>query len=599
MKRLCLFAGFDKNNFIHKYVVYYLMKLSKFAEIHYMADCEMADSELKKILPYVKTAKAYRHGKYDFGSWQELIRSLGWDYISQFDEVILANDSCFAPVLPFEDMFNKMERLDVDFWGNTMNIYSVRHIQSYFVAFRNNIICDNNFRQFFEGISCEENKQSVVSKYEKRLTVLLENLGYKYESYVDREYTMSRPYYKLLLNKSPFIKTKMFTSLVPALRRCSYGDLFVLKMLGYPAEYIYDYVVRNFGHFTLLTNSIAWCWSHIFPSKIRAVKRWYNFKKNNNIQVLITGGAGFIGSSLADCLLELGYRVIVVDNFDDFYSKDLKLKNVEANLDNKRYKLYEADIRNYQDMEKIFSKNKIDYVFHLAGRANVRLSFEKSEDYFLTNVGGTENLLKCCVKFGVKRIVATSSSSVYGCINAEMFSEDMTNLKPISPYAESKLEMEHLIEKYSKQYTLDSIVIRPFTVYGPRQRPDLAICKFIKSILNDKPIDMYGDGSSIRDYTYIGDMVNGLKNCITAQTDNSFEIINIGSSAPVDLNTMIKVIEYVLGKKAKVKLCPKQRGDVLKTYANISKAEKLLNYHPSVSFKQGIELFSKYIKDNL
>lgn len=590
IKRICLFAGFDKNNIVQDYVIYYLKNLAEFAEIHYMADCEMPACELEKLAPYVKSAHAFRHCKYDFGSWQELIHILGWDYLEQFDEIILANDSCFAPVFPFREMFEEMESKNLDFWGNTINIYSVRHIQSYFVVLNNKIICDNIFRQFVENIQHEEEKSTIITKYEKRLTCILENRGYKYDVYIDRKLVATYSYLKLLFKRSPFFKIKHFTELVPV--RAAYTSLIILKLLGYPSEMILDYINKSYGKIFLLKNFVK-CLRNVC---IRLPKKMLKNKlcRLNSRHVLITGGAGFIGSSLADTLLSSGYKVIVVDNFDDFYPRELKEKNVVNNLKNKRYKLYEEDINDFDAMEKIFGENKIDFVYHLAAKANVRKSFENPEAYFETNVNGTENILKCCVKYKVKKLIATSSSSVYGVTDDEKFSEDMENLKPISPYAESKLKMEALIKEYSDKYNLKSLIVRPFTVFGPRQRPDLAICKFIRKISADEPIDVYGDGLSTRDYTYIDDMVRGLVNAIKFETGN-FNIINIGSSEPITLNCMINVIEQCIGKKAKINRFPNQKGDVPRTDADISKAGNLLLWQPAVSFKQGIEKFIEYM----
>lgn len=591
MKRLCLFAGFDKNNIVQDYVIYYLKNLAEFAEIHYMADCEMPACELEKLAPYVKSAHAFRHGKYDFGSWQELIYTLGWDYLEQFDEVIVANDSCFAPVFPFGEMFNEMERKNLDFWGNTINIYAYRHIQSYFIVFNNKVICDDTFRYFFEDIKQEDERYNVVHKYEKRLTGLLENKGYKYDVYVDKKLVATKSYYRLLKAHSPFMKVKHYTDLslpVPA----SYLSLLILKILGYPSEYVLKYLNKNYSRWLLLKNALLWMKFCFYTKPRRIIRHFVPILKNYT--VLITGGAGFIGSSLADNLLSRGYKVIVVDNFDDFYPRELKQKNVANNLNNKRYKLYEEDINDFDAMEKIFGENKIDFVYHLAAKANVRKSFENPEAYFETNVNGTENILKCCVKYKVKKFIATSSSSVYGAADDEKFSEDMENLQPISPYAESKLKMEALIKEYSDKYNLKSVIVRPFTVFGPRQRPDLAICKFIRKISADEPIDVYGDGSSSRDYTYISDMVFGLFRCMRFETGH-FQIINIGSSEPVTLTGMINVIEQCLGKKAKINRLPNQKGDVPRTYADISKARKLFRYSPAVSFKQGIEKFIEYM----
>ena len=253
MKRLCLFAGFDKNNKVHDYVIYFVQKLAQFAEVHYLADCNMCEYELKKLFPYVKSAVAYRHNKYDFGSWQELINTLGWAYLENFDEVIIVNDSCFAPIFHFKEMFRKMESQNLDFWGNSLNIYTKeKHIQSYFMVFNTKIIRNNLFRKFIENIKSEDSKDDVVLNYEVKLTDLLVNEGYKYKVYLNEKYEARSVYYKLLLEKSPFLKIKHYTN--PKFIWASYPSLLILKMIGYPSEYIFAYLNKNFGFELLPVN---------------------------------------------------------------------------------------------------------------------------------------------------------------------------------------------------------------------------------------------------------------------------------------------------------------------------------------------------------
>lgn len=305
---------------------------------------------------------------------------------------------------------------------------------------------------------------------------------------------------------------------------------------------------------------------------------------------LITGGAGFIGSSLADNLLALGHRVLVVDNFSDYYNPTIKHQNIKQALQNKNYKLYEGNIENSDDLEKIFTENKIDAIIHLAARAGVRPSIEAPLAYAMTNIIGTINILEMMKKYGVKRMSMASSSSVYGNCKVDKFSEDLNIRKPISPYAATKSADEQICYTYHHLYGLEIYMLRFFTVYGPRQRPDLAINKFTDLIMADKPIDMYGDGSTMRDYTYIDDIVAG----IIASLDyhqTGYEIFNLGGGSPVTLKEMISTIEEVLGKKAKINQLPMQPGDVDKTISDISKAKKLLGYHPATSFKEGIRKF--------
>lgn len=306
--------------------------------------------------------------------------------------------------------------------------------------------------------------------------------------------------------------------------------------------------------------------------------------------VLITGGAGFIGSTLADTLLKENCKVICVDNFCDYYSPGLKRKNIANALLNSNYKLYEADIENLEELEKIFSENKIDIIVHLAARAGVRPSIEKPVEYMQTNVMGTVNILELMKKYGVKKMCMASSSSVYGNCKAEKFSEDLNVRRPISPYAASKSACEQICYTYHHLYDLNIVMLRYFTVFGPRQRPDLAINKFVNLIRNNQPINMYGDGTSIRDYTYIDDIVSGTISAMKYDK-TGYEIFNLGGGNPISLVDMISTIENILGKKAIINKMPMQPGDVDRTVCDISKSMKLLNYKPETSFYDGVKNF--------
>lgn len=314
---------------------------------------------------------------------------------------------------------------------------------------------------------------------------------------------------------------------------------------------------------------------------------------------LITGGAGFIGSSLADSLLEKGQRVVVVDNFDDYYDPKIKRQNVVSHLGKSNYKLYEADITDLDAMENVFKENKIDRIVHLAARAGVRPSLENPIGYAVTNVVGTNVILELARKYGIKKLVLASSSSVYGNNKKVPFSEEDNVDKAISPYAASKKENEVLAHVYHAIYNLDIILLRFFTVYGPRQRPDLAINKFVSSIEKDLPIELYGDGHTYRDYTFIDDIVNGIELSLDYLNKHHrvYEIINLGSNNPIKLIQMIETIERVLGKKAKINHLPMQLGDVDRTYADITKANKLLGYKPSISFEEGVKAFVRWKKE--
>lgn len=319
------------------------------------------------------------------------------------------------------------------------------------------------------------------------------------------------------------------------------------------------------------------------------------------MQILITGGAGFIGSTLADKLLKLSTsfqnninnKIIIIDNFNDYYSPELKDLNIKHNLANPDYKLYRGDICDRNLVNKIFKNHEINCVIHIAARAGVRPSLEDPLEYVRSNIEGTINILEAMRKNNVKKIVFASSSSVYGNCKAEKFTEDLKVTEPISPYAATKSACEQFLYTYSKLYDMQALCLRFFTVYGPRQRPDLAIRKFIELIEQDKPIPVYGDGTTMRDYTYIDDIVNGIMSAINYDK-TPYEIINLGGGSPVTLNEMIATIEKVLGKKAKIERLPMQPGDVDKTVADITKARRLLNYNPQTSFEEGIRKFIEW-----
>ena len=315
--------------------------------------------------------------------------------------------------------------------------------------------------------------------------------------------------------------------------------------------------------------------------------------------ILITGGAGFIGSTLAEKLLKNNYNVIVIDNFNNFYEPSIKRNNINRLMNNYNYKLYECDIRSRNDVKKVYDENQIDTVIHLAAMAGVRPSIENPILYQEVNGLGTQIILEEARLHNVKKLILASSSSVYGNCKQIPFREDLIVDYAISPYAATKKANEVMAHVYHKLYDMNIIMLRFFTVYGPKQRPDLAINKFTRLILQDKPIPMYGDGSTSRDYTYIDDIVSGIvKSCdYVEQHNHVYEIINLGSNHPVSLKEMIQVIGNVLGKKPKINQLPMQPGDVNLTYADISKAEKLLGYKPSISFKDGIKKFVEWYKE--
>lgn len=336
------------------------------------------------------------------------------------------------------------------------------------------------------------------------------------------------------------------------------------------------------------------------------------------MRYLVTGGSGFIGSHLVEQLLKNGHSVINIDNFDDFYDYKIKIENTldstnqptdfnfkEKNEDiqklqsitnNDQYKLYYQDIRDLETLEKIFEENNIDLIIHLAALAGVRPSIERPLDYESVNIRGTMNLWELCKKHGIKKFVCASSSSVYGNNEKTPFSETDNVDKPISPYAATKKCGEILGHVYHHLYNIDMIQLRFFTVYGPKQRPDLAIHKFTKLISEEKELPFYGDGSTARDYTYIDDIIDGIIKSITylEKHDNIYEIINLGESEVINLKEMLQTIENTLSKKAHLKNLPMQPGDVTKTNANITKAMTIIDYKPSTNFQNGIKKFVEW-----
>ena len=304
---------------------------------------------------------------------------------------------------------------------------------------------------------------------------------------------------------------------------------------------------------------------------------------------LVTGGAGFIGSHVCEALLSRNDSVICVDNFNDYYDPKIKERNISNCLKNNRFKLYRIDITDSDALKKIFEENKVDCIIHLAARAGVRPSLDKPELYYNVNVNGTKNLLELAAEFKIKKIVYASSSSVYGTNKKMPFSEEDVVESQVSPYAKSKREAELLCKSYHEHKGIAVLCLRFFTVYGPRGRPDMAPFKFTKLISEGKPIEVYGDGSSERDYTYITDIVKG----VTAATDSAidFEIINLGNANPTKLSDFISIIEDAVGKKAIIKRLPEQQGDVPATFADISKARKLLGYNPIIEIEDGLKKF--------
>ncbi len=311
-----------------------------------------------------------------------------------------------------------------------------------------------------------------------------------------------------------------------------------------------------------------------------------------NKTILITGGAGFIGSTLSESLIE-NNKIINIDNFNDFYNPDIKRDNIKKLINSQNYVLIENDIRNAEILDEIFERHKPDIVIHIAAMAGVRPSINSPELYEDVNVRGTINILQAMKKHGARNLIFASSSSVYGNDSKIPFKEDEPLGKVISPYAATKKSNEDFCYVYHHLYGLNIIALRFFTVYGPRQRPDLAIHKFTRMILNGEPIPFYGDGTTMRDYAYIDDVVRGINASVeyVLSNKNVFEIINLSGNKPVTLNEMVAQIEKATGKKAIINKLPMQPGDVIRTYADISKAQRLLNFQPNTPFEEGIRKF--------
>jgi UDP-glucuronate 4-epimerase len=308
-------------------------------------------------------------------------------------------------------------------------------------------------------------------------------------------------------------------------------------------------------------------------------------------KILVTGAAGFIGSHLCERLISQGNIVTGLDNFDPFYSRKIKESNIAELQKSDKFKLIESDIRK-PDLANGICKDGIDIIVHLAAKAGVRPSIEDPLGYADTNINGTMVMLEAAKKFNIKKFIFASSSSVYGNNKKVPFSETDNVDNPISPYAATKKAGELICYTYHKLYKIDISCLRFFTVYGPRQRPDLAIHKFAKLISAGKSIPVFGDGSMMRDFTYIDDILDGITSAI--EKCSGYEIYNLGESRPVRLDNLIGEIEKALGKKAIIQRLPLQPGDVEKTFADVSKAKAMLGYNPNTEISMGLKKFSDW-----
>lgn len=311
-------------------------------------------------------------------------------------------------------------------------------------------------------------------------------------------------------------------------------------------------------------------------------------------KALVTGAAGFIGSHLCERLLKDGWVVVGLDNFDDFYDPDVKRDNIKDCNSNDDFRIIEGDIRNCDCVEAVLEEGGFDIIVHLAAKAGVRPSIEDPVGYQDVNINGTVVMLEAAKKFGTSKFIFASSSSVYGNNRKVPFAESDNVDFPISPYAATKKAGELICHTYHHLYNINMTCLRFFTVYGPRQRPDLAIHKFAKLIEKGEPIPVFGDGSMRRDFTYIDDIIDG----VTAAMDKcaGYEIYNLGESRPVRLDNLIEQIEIALGRKAVINRLPEQPGDVKQTYADVSKAEKQLGYSPNTLLEDGLREFVKWLR---
>jgi UDP-glucuronate 4-epimerase len=313
--------------------------------------------------------------------------------------------------------------------------------------------------------------------------------------------------------------------------------------------------------------------------------------------ILVTGGAGFIGSHLIERLVSAGHDVRCVDNFDNYYAASIKARNLSAALASDRANLVKADIRRAGTLMEIFRATRPTAVVHLAARPGVRQSLTNPRVYFDNNLLGTLNVLKAARATGVKRVVLASTSSVYGTIEGAA-KEDETPCRPLSPYGASKVAAEALCSSFAQTGSMSILALRFFTVVGPRQRPDMAIAKFTRSILAGTPISIYGDGSSMRDYTYVSDIVSGVEAAVNVNLDG-YQVVNIGRGNPVALNQLIMMLESTLGKAAKRQYEPMHPGDPQLTFADISKAKKLLDYEPTMSIEDATHHYVAWYMDQI
>lgn len=315
------------------------------------------------------------------------------------------------------------------------------------------------------------------------------------------------------------------------------------------------------------------------------------------MNILLTGAAGFIGSHTAERLLAAGHGVTGLDNFDPYYDPAIKHRNIEAAKRNPNYRFIEGDFTSAELLDRLLPEGRFDAVIHLAAQAGVRPSLVDPLRYARVNISGVITLLEALRRHGPKRLVAASSSSVYGNTTPVPFREDAICVQPQSPYGASKRAGEVYCGMYSQLYGLKTIVVRPFTVYGPRQRPDMAIAAFARRILLGETITLFGDGSSARDYTFVQDLVGGLLGALAFPV--SFGIYNLGGEHPISLSGLVEALERATGRKALVERAPMQAGDVERTYADVARARKDLGYNPEVPLEEGLRRTVEWVREQL
>lgn len=313
------------------------------------------------------------------------------------------------------------------------------------------------------------------------------------------------------------------------------------------------------------------------------------------MNILVTGGAGFIGSSLIEELIKKGNRIVAIDNFNNYYNPRFKKENVKG-IKSKRFEIVKGDITRLSDLRRLFKKNKFDKIVHLAALAGVRNSIDHPASYFKTNLQGTLNMLEMARKFDVKDFIFAGTSAVYGNDTPSPSSEDAPCLKPLNPYAASKRAAELLCYTYHELYGLNVTILRFFTVYGPKGRPDMSIYIFTEALLKDRKIKIFGDGTQVRDFTYIGDIVSGVVAAVGKPF--AFEIINLGGARPVRILKLVADLEEITGIKAKIDFRPVMAGESRTTGANVTKAKRLLGFKPKTGLKKGLAEFVKWYRLN-